>query len=299
MVVEASDPGDLTLSGLIQILWQEKLIIVLVTFVATAAAVLIAMLTMPIYRSEIVISPVRDEGSSGGLSSLAERFGGLASLVGGVDIGSRGNLEESIAILESRSFTKEFIEEQNLIPVLFHEIWDAENMEWLVDGQQGIPSLEDARKRFALNVRGIYRDTKSGLLTVSIEWTDPELASEWANNLIASVNEKIRRQAIFEAEKSIEFLNRELSKTSIVELKQAAYSLLAGEIKTIMLANVQDQYAFRVIDPAAPSDPDDPVRPNKVVIVFVGGMFGGVLGCGLGLIRASRRTHAGSSRCDM
>jgi uncharacterized protein involved in exopolysaccharide biosynthesis len=284
-----SDPGELTLAGLIQILWQEKLIVVLVTFVVTAMAVLIAIFMTPIYRAEVVISPVSDEGASGTLSSLAERFGGLASLVGGGDIGGRSNIEENIAILESRSFTKEFIEVRNLVPVLFHDIWDAENSEWLVDDPRRIPSLEDARRRFVLNVRGIYRDAKSGLLTVSIEWTDPEVAADWANDLVASVNEKIRRRAILEAEKSIEFLKRELNKTTIVELEQAAYSLLAGEIKTIMLANVQEQYAFRVIDPAAPPDFDDPVRPNKLLIVFVGGMFGGVLGCLLGLFRASRR----------
>jgi len=191
--------------------------------------------------------------------------------------------------LESRSFTKEFITERNLIPVLFHEIWDAKSSKWLVDDLQGIPSLEDAYWRFLLNVRGIYRDSKSGLLTVSIEWTEPELAAEWANELVAAVNEKIRQRAIFEAEKNIEFLNRELGKTSIVELEQAIYGLLANEIKTIMLANIQEQYAFRVIDPAAAPDIDDPVRPNKVVIVFFGGMFGVVLGCALGLVRASRR----------
>jgi uncharacterized protein involved in exopolysaccharide biosynthesis len=289
VVVKASDPGELTLAGLIKVLWREKLIVILVTFVVTAVAILIAIVMTPVYRAEVLISPVDDEGASGTLSSLAERFGSLASLVGGGDIGGRSDVEENIAILESRSFTKAFIEDRNLIPVLFNEIWDAENSEWLVDDPQGIPSLDDARKQFELNVRGIYRDAKSGLLTVSIEWTDPEVAADWANDLVASVNEKIRRRAIFDAEKSIEFLKRELNKTTIVELEQAAYGLLASEIKTIMLANVQEQYAFRVIDPAAPPDLDDPVRPNKLVIVFSGGMFGGLLGCVLGILRANRR----------
>jgi uncharacterized protein involved in exopolysaccharide biosynthesis len=88
----------------------------------------------------------------------------------------------------------------------------------------------------------------------------------------------LRQRAIDEAQASIDFLNAELTETSVVELRQALYRLLENQIKTVMFAKVRDQYAFKVIDPAVAPDADDVVRPRKRAMILLGAVFGGVAG---------------------
>jgi LPS O-antigen subunit length determinant protein (WzzB/FepE family) len=108
---------------------------------------------------------------------------------------------------------------------------------------------------------------------------DPKVAAEWASELVRRVNEKMRQLAIQDAEKSLEYLVKEVSKTSSVEVREAIYRIMESQIKQIMLANVRDEYSFKIIDPPAVPDLDDEVKPKKKLIVILGfvlGGFGGV-----------------------
>ena len=54
----------------------------------------------------------------------------------------------------------------------------------------------------------------------------------------------------------------------LVELQQAIYRLLEQQYKKIMVAEVTEQYALRVIDPAGPPDLDDPAAPSRLLLVL-------------------------------
>ena len=41
-----------------------------------------------------------------------------------------------------------------------------------------------------------------------------------------------------------------------------------------MLANVRDEYSFKIIDPPAIPDLDDEVKPKKKLIVIIGSILG-------------------------
>ena len=101
--------------------------------------------------------------------------------------------------------------------------------------------------------------------------------------MILLANNELRNQAIELGQKSIEFLNDELAKTNVVEIQQSIFNLIEAQIQNIMLANVRDEYAFRVIDPAGMPDLDDHWSPNRplIVLVFLG------IGLMLGLLSAS------------
>ena len=45
-----------------------------------------------------------------------------------------------------------------------------------------------------------------------------------------------------------------------------------------MLANVRDEYAFKIIDPAVPSDSDDPVRPKPLFVLSLALSVGVIAG---------------------
>jgi uncharacterized protein involved in exopolysaccharide biosynthesis len=94
---------------------------------------------------------------------------------------------------------------------------------------------------------------------MTIAWTDPHIAAKWANDLVAITNDYLRKKAIEESERNIGFLNEQAAKTDVVTIKQAIYSILQSEINKEMLARGNDEYAFKILDPArAPERPSTP-----------------------------------------
>ena len=89
----------------------------------------------------------------------------------------------------------------------------------------------------------------------------------------------MRDKAIEEARKSLTYLQKELTKTNIVELQGSIYRLMENQVHRIMLASVREEFGFKVIDPARIPDIDKYVRPNEVLYILVG--LAGGLGFGL------------------
>lgn len=240
--------------------------IALVTLACAALALAAALLLPPVYRAETLLAPVENsDKSTGPLLSFGvlEGFSGLGASGG-------GDAAEALATLTSRVFTDAFIKEEGLMPVLFAERWDAATRTWKADAE--MPTAWDAYDVFNRRVRFVSKDIKTGLITLAIEWRDPEAASRWANRLVQRINAERRAAAIREAETNIAYLKEQLAETSIVEMQQAIYQLIEAKIKTIMVAKSLDEYAFKVIDPAA--SPQDPVRPRRAAIVVLGVLFG-------------------------
>jgi uncharacterized protein involved in exopolysaccharide biosynthesis len=127
---------------------------------------------------------------------------------------------------------------------------------------------------------------------LTITWRDPVVAAQWANELAARVNREMRQRAIREASTSLAYLQKELQKTDVMELREPIYKLMENRINTIMLANVRDQYAFRIIDPATPPDRDRYSRPMRKLFALAGAAFGVFVWVGW-LMLWPRRTHAG------
>ena len=239
----------------------------------------------PVYQASALLAPVAERDARSALGGLLSQFGGLATAAGAtLGVGST-NEHEAMAILTSREFTEQFIDDSDLLPVLFADRWDSEASDWLADVPA--PDLADGYRRFA-DVRVASLDRQTGFITLTIEWTRPEIAAEWTNGLVRRLNETMRAKAIDDAERGLEYLERELEKTSVVEIRQAIFSLTEGQIRRIMLANVQEDYAFRVLDAAVPAKEWEYVRPREVPMILAGVVLGMVVGVGLALILWAR-----------
>jgi uncharacterized protein involved in exopolysaccharide biosynthesis len=138
---------------------------------------------------------------------------------------------------------------------------------------------------FNEKVRFVFEDRRTGLVTLRIEWYEPEVAAAWANEFVAAANEAARRRAIEEAERTLKYLYDELAKTSVVGIQEGIYSLIETQINTIAVANVQSEYALRVVDPAVASDPDRFVRPIRPLVIALGALVGFSLGVLFVLVR--------------
>jgi len=270
------EQSETSLQELVRIVWSGRILILCIGATFALAAGLAGWHKAPEYQATTILSPVTNNpanGQLGALSSLTSQFGGLASLAG-ISVASDSKKAESVAVLQSEALTERYIERNNLLPVLYRKIWDATKGGWKTADAERIPTLWKANQFFKRRIRTVTTDTKSGLVTLTVRWTDPKLAAKWANDLVKMTNEYLRDQAIRESERNIVYLTDQATKTEAVGAKQAIYTILQTEINKVMLARGNEEYALKVIDPAFA-----PERPSSLGVlgwVFIG-LLGGLL----------------------
>ena len=257
------------LRAILILLWAKRWWIAATTIIFAMAGAGWVYVSTPIYLSSTVLisaSPERNN-LSGTISSALGQLGGLASLAGGTLGASDTSSVEALAVLQSRQFTEKFISDLNLMPVLFYRKWDSANGRWKGDPKHW-PTPAKAVKYFIKTVEAVVPDKKSGLTILQIRWKDRQVAADWANELVSRLNLEMRRREIEKADASVKYLEKEATITQVVETRDAINRLIESQVKQRMLANVTQEYAFRVVDTATASDPDDPVKPQKLLLYF-------------------------------
>jgi hypothetical protein len=246
----------------------------------------------PIYVASATLAAVPVDESGGALAGLGSQVGGLAALAG-ISVGD-GTLakDEAIAILKSKALTFAFLRDNDLLPVLFKDKWNAKTKQWAVDAER-VPTISDAWEVFDAQIRFVREDRRTGLITLSVEWSDREAAANWVTELISRLNNLMRARDVDEAERSILYLNRELDKAQSVEVRQTIYRVMETQIKKIMLSNVRAEYAMRVIDPPVIPDVDEFVSPRLFPSVAAGGLAGTFCGAIFAFWMASRARRKG------
>jgi uncharacterized protein involved in exopolysaccharide biosynthesis len=275
VMVESSpsvDEDEIDLLELIRTLLKGWKTIVGITIVCAGLAVAYALYAPEVFKAETLLAPASEEKS--GASSALSQFGGLAAMAG-ISIPSDSNVEQVVATLNSRKFLRQYIDGKKLLPVLFEDIWDADNQSWMVPSVEDEPTEQKAIESFKACL-SVDEDKKSGLITLSISWKDPEVAAKWANDLVKQLNEQLREQAITDSKKRVGYLEQELAKTTLQDMRAVLYNLLESEKQKAMLANVNENFALEVIDPAVA--PETREKPKRKLIVALGGVCGGFLG---------------------
>lgn len=235
-----------------------------------------ASLSEPIYRSQTVLLPVTSEDSSIG-QSLGGGLGGIASIAG-FNLGQSDSLQvESLAVLTSRQFIGSFVEKESLRSQIFPG--QSRNDDSASNGEQ--PTINDAYELFMDDVMSVSKDTVTGLVTLTVDWKDPDLAAQWANELVSMINSHMRDREREDALNSKQYLENELAKTSVLGVQNLITRLLEKQVNRIMLTNVREEFAYRVIDAAVPADTNNPERPKTLLLVCAGFAFGVLLLLGI------------------
>lgn len=251
-------------------------------------AIMLAFYITPVYRAEVLLASVSSDGGVPS-SGVASQLGGIASLAGINIGGTGGDKVEALATLRSRILNDIFVRENNLLPILFENKWDVTTGKWKSEDPKRIPTLWDAYKLIKNKVRQIEIDKKTGLITLSFEWKDPEIAAAWAKSYVKRANEYLREQAIAHAEKNLSYLQEQAQKSTSVELQQAIFRLMETEVKKAMIANVNEEYAFKTIDPAVAAEERE--RPNRLNLIIVGGFFGVLVGVVISIIKPASKLN--------
>ena len=292
---------EIDLRELFTAIWQGKWIIIAITTLFAVASVFYAINQPNIYKSEALLAPA-EQDKAGGLGALAGQFGGLASLAG-VNLGAGGGVDKTqmaLEVLKSRQFTSEFIQKHNLLPDLMaveswnrekntviydEELYIADQNKWIREAELPFkpePSMQEAYKKFK-KVISANINKETGMVTIAIEHVSPYVAQQWVNWLIQDINKTMKQRDVLEANKSTTFLTQQLEQTKIADIRTVLYKLVEEQTKTIMFANVRDEYVFKTIDPAIV--PEQKSGPKRALICILGVLLGGMLSVMLVLIR--------------
>jgi uncharacterized protein involved in exopolysaccharide biosynthesis len=306
---------EIDLRELFKALWKGKWTIIVTTFIFAISSVLYALSLPNIYKADALLAPA-ENSNGGGLSKMAGQLGGLAALagvnIGGVDA---SQAELAVQVMKSRQFVEAFINKHDLLVPLMAAIdWDLTNNKLILDeelynpntgkwlraaeGLRGAkPTAQEAFEVFNKEILNVSQDKETGLYTISIKSYSPYLAKQWVNWLIQDINKVMRERTIAETSQNLAYLDTQLQKTAVADMQSTFYKLIEEQTKSLMLAEVQEEFAFKVVDPAVVPELKD--GPKRALICVLGTLLGGVLGISILLLRFAFRKegneHQGAS----
>ncbi|MCG8315925.1 MAG: Wzz/FepE/Etk N-terminal domain-containing protein [Pseudomonadales bacterium] len=295
---------EIDLRALWNELWNAKWLIVFLSLVFIALSSLYAISIPNQFKASTLLSPATTSNSNS-LAGLAGQFGGLASLAGVNLNGSSSGDKTAIALylLKTWGFLETFVHDNQLEVEVYavtgwdsstnsliinEEIFNEETQKWnlsdeLLDSGHTKPTgwmlFERIRNRITVD-----QDVKTGLVTLSVEHYSPEVAKKWVDLLVIAINDHIKQQDRRDALKSIAYLEKKIQTTSISEMRSIFYQLIEEQTKTLMLAEISDEYVLKTIGPA--KIPEEKSKPNRLLIVVLGALVGGTLSILIVLFKA-------------
>lgn len=283
---------EIDLRELFGVLWGNKIKIIGITAVFAVVSVIYALSVPNQYKASALLAPAQQQ--SGGLSGALGQLGGLASLAG-VSIGGGESSEAQVAqeIMKSWSFIEGFIADNDLaVEVYAAEGWSRESNQlkfdndvyavktktWLIEndniGRLGPPTSWQLFEKFS-EMLAVSEDKKSGLISISIEYYSPQIAKQWLDLYISSINKHMQARQVVKVSNNIEYLEAQIEKTSITEMQEVFYTIIEEQIKSQMLAEASPDYAFVAVSPSMV--PEEKSQPKRALICILGTLLGGVL----------------------
>lgn len=283
---------EIDLRELFGALWAGSRKIIAITAVFAFVSVIYALSLSDQYKATVLLAPAQSDSSD--LSGALGQLGGLASLAG-VDIGGGDSSEAQMAqeIMKSWSFIDVFIAENNISVEVYaaegwsrgsnelqidDDIYDAETKTWLVEndntGEVGPPSSWVLFQAFSERLV-VSENKKSGLVSVSIEYYSPQIAKQWLDMYVAAINAHMQQRQMEKVTNNINYLQAQIENTSIAEMREVFYTIIAEQTKNKMLAEASPEYAFVAVSPSMV--PEEKSQPERAFICIIGTLLGGIL----------------------
>ncbi|NOY39735.1 MAG: hypothetical protein GXO95_05810 [Nitrospirae bacterium] len=298
------DEEERTLLDYWRVLVKRKWLIIILVLVTVFATAIISLLETNIYQSRAVIAPVSDSGGKARrLAALASRFTGMPRIT----LPGTASSSEIIALLNSNILREKIIRRYNLLPVLFYEQWDEGKKEWKKDDsfdfnpfkligsivkvirpedkvalkkekeeEEGIPSMWDGLRALDNMVR-VNDNIDRNTIEISVDFYDPEKAAAIVEDFLTTLNSHMSEEAKRVANTNRRYLEDQLKSTADPLIKQKLYNLIAHQVETSMMAEVKENFAFKVLDP--PTVPDRKIKPKRslmVILSFLLSLFAGI-----------------------
>ena len=291
---------EIDILELFHVLIQGRWIIISLTSLVSIIGVVYSLYLPNIYESKALLVPV---DSSSSISGALQNYSGLAGLAG-ISLPSANPKSNSIKAIETIGSLSFF--ENNLMPQIFlpdlmavkswnfntktlaydDSIYNENSSTWVRDSSYQAKQKPSAQESFAVfksKHLNISEDKLNGFITLKIRHQSPFLAKKWAELIVEEVNSFYRKKDKSESERAVIYLNQQISKTSLSEIKQVIAELLQQETQKLTLIESNKSYVFEYIDP--PAVMEKKLEPQRSTICILFALLGGMLSILIVLIK--------------
>lgn len=290
MEKEINNKDEIRISELFSILNASRIFLLKIVLIFSTFFVIYSLNLNDIYRSESILSVKQESGADG----LLEQYGGLASLAGiNLPSSSGDNGDLIIETIKSREFLKKIIQYEQILPGLIaaesydnktkkiiydSDIYNESNKKWVrtpKKNRKTIPSYLEAHETY-LDLLSVYKDPLTGYISVKVDHISPIFSQKLLEIIIFECNKKIQEKVLKDSDEALAYLDNELRKEPLNELRVSISELIKQKMKIKMTASVSEYYSFEIIEP--PFMPEVKNRPSRSIICILGAFLGLFLG---------------------
>ena len=197
---------DMEFISLLIAFWQAKFIIIAITGIAGVLSIVISSKITPVYEARVTLLPITagDTSTVGFSSTIAE--------ITGISTPQSSSNQKILTILRSRTLCEQIVNEMDLV-----ETWqiDYETSDYNEIYNQIVRELRSSMS--------VMEDGNIGLIEVTVEHTNPELAAYLANKSVEILEKKLMEKSITISRKSNELLEKQIqNQKKILEELQTA-----------------------------------------------------------------------------
>ena len=237
----------------IDVLKKYKWLIIITVTISVLATGIISFYSPKIYQATAAIIPASQAEEQYGMNTIAAQFG--------ISTAPTANVSEIVRLLKSNILMEKVIKKHNLLSVFFSQ----EELKKIPDTSrtwEGIRYLQDIFK--------VTRNQKEGIIEITAEFRNPKIAADIIDYMLAELTDYMSSEARRVARTNKKYLESLINENADPLIGQKIYNLIARQIETAMMAEVKENFAFKILDP--PKAPDKKIRPKilkNIVLSFV------------------------------
>ena len=285
---EQSFEDEIDLLILVKEIWKKRIFIIISTAIISLTSIIYALSLTNYYTSETIVN-MRDSQDT----SMVSNSFGIPSMLGlNLFGGTNGSASEIIELIQSREFVKRLISFEDVLPSLLaiesydssskklifdSDVYDSKSKKWVRNvnnSQLSKPSYLEAHRAYS-EMLDVSIDKVSGLISLKFEHVSPIFAQQILSMIIQEANNFNREMDIKNTNLALSHFEKELSKTSLLEMKESINQLIETQLETRMMASIYNDYILVSIEP--PFVPDRRSKPVRSFIVIISTLIGGLM----------------------
>jgi hypothetical protein len=298
-------PIEVSLTGLVQILWRWRIVFLLSIALCVLLAVLYLRVATPRYTVTLQLAPISTSpiATSGALGMLGALAGANFDLGGGTQ-----PFQLFQAGLQSRVAADALAADQALMRRIYFREWSDAEGSWREPPPDPVRTAINTVKTFlglpvypwqppggarlAQFLRTQVRLSQSRtnpLVTVEVQMADPRLAADFLVQLHATVDRIMRQRALSRAEGYIDSITAQLQRVTVSDYRQALTQNLGEQEKIRMMASANVAFSSEIFSgPAISPLPTSPSSWGALAAAIVGGT---IMATGIALLLEYRRSR--------
>lgn len=257
-----------TLAELLADLWAARFSMFVFAVLFIIIAFLIALLSTPLYRGNMIVAPADGYALGDYASSVSEGEGlNLPFWRPHDQEGISTDFYRFIYTIQGTSAAAILLKDSSVLAGIARDgSWSKKADSW---------SKEELADYLSKHIKVEHLGT-TPLRRITYIHPDPEFAAAFLRKIHLVADQLIRRDRRRQSESRIKYLQETLQKTSNPDHRKGIANLLMQQEHVQMLANLDEPYAAIVVEP--PASTPRPIWPDKLLLLSAFAVIGAAIG---------------------